>query len=333
MSPVGEGERRTNEGEPGPPRPRFPGFVYPLLGLAFGAVLVWSFSRILLAVDQTQAAAIALLMALNVLIGGALVAYGRRVRRRPVAFPLLVLAAVALVAMGTVSAIAFGDRAPEKEATGGGPPPQQTVTLVAKDVAFDQKQLTLTAGVPVAMTFDNQDSGVPHDFVLFDGPDASAPTIFDGPLVTGPATTTYRFRVSDPGSYFFHCRVHPIPAMSGTVIVGPAPENPPPGGGPSGGPPGPVAIAARNTAFSPTEVHVPGGGQITIRFDNQDANTPHNIAVFQGQDATAPRIFTGDLVTGPKAVDYTFASPAAGTYFFHCDVHPAQMTGTITVSG
>ena len=57
------------------------------------------------------------------------------------------------------------------------------------------------------------------------------------------------------------------------------------------------------------------------------------MAVFNGSDATAPAIFHGDLVTGPGSLDYTFTLPGPGTYFFHCDVHPVQMTGTITLSG
>jgi plastocyanin len=90
-------------------------------------------------------------------------------------------------------------------------------------------------------------------------------------------------------------------------------------------------VVAQGTAFQPTEVPVKGGGQVTIHFDNRDAGIPHNIAVFQGADASAPLVFRGDLVTGPATKDYTFTAPPPGTYFFHCDVHPTQMTGTITV--
>src|SRR6266487_6936024 len=80
-----------NEEPSEPTGPRLPPIAYPALAVAFVAVLVWSFSRILLAVStlhlhtagidiggKTVAAAIAMLVALNVLIGSALVAYGRR---------------------------------------------------------------------------------------------------------------------------------------------------------------------------------------------------------------------------------------------------------------
>src|SRR3989442_14774352 len=70
-------------------RPALPPVAYPLLGLVFGGILVWSFSRVLLAVKKEWAPVIALLMALNVLIGAAAGAYGVRGRRRASAFPLL----------------------------------------------------------------------------------------------------------------------------------------------------------------------------------------------------------------------------------------------------
>src|SRR5437867_10819633 len=106
MSRVDESEAGGLPGwetEPEPDRPRLPGVAYPLLAVVFGGILVWSFSRILLAVGKDEAVAIATLMSLNILIGSALVAYGRRVRGRPVALPFLAVAGIALVAAGVVA--------------------------------------------------------------------------------------------------------------------------------------------------------------------------------------------------------------------------------------
>ena len=142
----------------------------------------------------------------------------------------------------------------------------------------------------------------------------------------GPATATFTFTApSKPGSYFFHCDVHPT-QMTGTVTV--VPGKPP---GP-GGPAGVIQLAAKGTAFSPTKLTA-SAPNVTIHFSNQDPNLPHNVAVFNGPDANAPAIFHGDLVTGPATADYTFSLPGPGTFFFHCDVHPVQMTGTITLPG
>jgi plastocyanin len=74
------------------------------------------------------------------------------------------------------------------------------------------------------------------------------------------------------------------------------------------------------------------GGQITIHFTNADPSTPHNVVVFNGQDATAPALFTGPAVTGPGSIDYTFAAPPPGRYFFHCQFHPTTMKGILTVT-
>src|SRR5205823_9897940 len=110
--------RGEDEGASGPASPArdvepahggLPPILYPLLAIVFGGILVWSFSRILLSVSKRDAAAIALLMALNILIGAALVAYGPRVRRRSAAFPLLVGAGIVVIAAGSL-AFTFGDR-------------------------------------------------------------------------------------------------------------------------------------------------------------------------------------------------------------------------------
>jgi plastocyanin len=309
---------------------RLPGVAYPLIAVVLGGILVWSFSRILLAVGKDEAVVISSLVSLNILVGAALVAYGRRVRNRPVALPFLLGAAGVVVAVGVVAAVAFGDRPPtETEAGGGGPKPER-VSLTASGTTFLETKLTLTAGAKVSMSFDNKDAGLQHNFALFDGKDASAPALFHSPLVTGPATATFTFTApSKPGSYFFHCDVHPT-QMTGTATVVPGK----PGGGPGGpgGPPSALQLSAKGTAFVPTKLTALSPN-VTIHFSNQDAGIPHNVAVFSGPDATAPALFHGDLVTGPAAADYSFSLPGPGAYFFHCDVHPTQMTGTITLPG
>jgi plastocyanin len=328
MSDALDTEQRPDEAEEQEaPGPRVPGFAYPLLAVLFGGVLVWSFSRILLAVSKEAAAAIALLTALNILVASALIAYGRRVRGRPVAFPFLVAAGALLVGAGVVAAVAFGDRGPqEAEARAGAP---QAVTLEATGLKFAETRLTLRAGATVRMTFENRDRGIEHNFVLFPGPTPSGQPLFRGDLVNGPGRTVYTFNApTRPGTYFFHCEIHPT-QMTGTVTVTPA------GGGQAapGAPAGAVQITARGTAFVQTRVTAPAGGRVTIHFTNDDP-LPHNVAIFEGTDATGKLVFRGKIVTGPgRSVDESFPAPPPGTYFFHCDVHPTQMQGTITFVG
>jgi len=92
-----------------------------------------------------------------------------------------------------------------------------------------------------------------------------------------------------------------------------------------------LQVEAEGIAFKESTLTAPANQPFKIDFKNNDAGTPHNVVVFDGGDATAPVLFSGDLVTGPATKDYTFEAPPPGTYFFHCEVHPQQMTGTLVV--
>jgi plastocyanin len=286
---------------------------YPLMGLVFGAVLVYSVSRVLLAVPPKTAPLIALFLAVNVLAGAALVAYGSRVRRRPTSLPLLFVAALVIVGVGLFA------RTLKPAAENAGP---EVVALAAHNIAYDRSSLTFTAGAKVDLKFDNMDTGTPHNVAIFAGTDATGAVVYRGALVTGPATKDYTFTAPAAGTYFFHCDVHPD-QMKGTVTVSAAAAAPPPPGG--------LTLTAQGTAFQEKTLTFTGTGTVTVHFDNTDAGLTHNFAVFKGSDATAPVIFRGDLVTGPATKDYTFQAPPPGTYFFHCDVHPTQMFGQFIV--
>lgn len=110
----------------------------------------------------------------------------------------------------------------------------------------------------------------------------------------------------------------------------PAPMNMSPASGPS---PNEVTIylMAKNIAFNKSTIAVPAGANVTIYFDNQDSETPHNFAVYDSPSA-AQTIFQGKIITGPAKAIYTFTAPdQPGNYFFRCDVHPTQMTGRFVV--
>jgi plastocyanin len=304
-----------------PARGGLPPILYPLLAIVFGGILVWSFSRILLSVNKRDAAAIALLTALNILVGAALVAYGPRVRRRSAAFPLLVGAGIVMIAAGSL-AFTFGDRAPEKTTEAGKARPQ-TLSLTAQSLKFVQSSLSVHPG-KVSLTFTNKDSGVQHNFVLFRGTSASGPVLFRGSPVTGPNSTTYGFTAPGPGTYFFHCEFHPT-TMTGKLNVTAGGAGPPSAST--------LDVTAKNLAFNPTSLSAPGGGTVTIKFTNDDPQVPHNIVVFNGTSATGTPLFTGTPVTGPGTATYSFAASPPGTYFFHCEFHPTTMKGTLKIGG
>jgi outer membrane protein assembly factor BamB/plastocyanin len=86
-------------------------------------------------------------------------------------------------------------------------------------ILFDTSQLKAPAGARVSLTYTN-DSAIPHDWHLFDGPNASAPSIASTKIQAGPNDAqNVSFTVpSNPGRYYFQCDVHPT-LMNGFLIV------------------------------------------------------------------------------------------------------------------
>ena len=82
---------------------------------------------------------------------------------------------------------------------------------------------------------------------------------------------------------------------------------------------GEVAVAIEGFAFSPADISVTVGQ--TITFTNNDS-APHTATLDDGT-CTTPNINNG----GSDGLTFS----AAGSYPFHCNVHP-DMKGTITVS-
>lgn len=91
-----------------------------------------------------------------------------------------------------------------------------------------------------------------------------------------------------------------------------------------------VEVGAANILFDTDAIDLPAETEVTIVFDNQDADVPHNVAIYTDESA-AEEIFVGEIFPGPATMDYTFTSPPPGTYFFRCDVHPTTMAGAVTV--
>jgi cbb3-type cytochrome oxidase subunit 1/plastocyanin len=189
----------------------------PLLSTVGVVVIVYSASRILIAVQRfgskTAATALALVIAGVILGASALIA----------AFPKVksgFLTAVLVIALGAViggGALAQSklNAASEPAATPESPQASVTISLVAQNIAFDKDRIEAPAGVVVSIDFENKDS-VDHNFALYQDEQMKTP-IFQGTIIS-KGSTTYTFTTpSQPGSYFFFCDVHPI--MKGTFQV------------------------------------------------------------------------------------------------------------------
>lgn len=214
----------------------------PVTAFVFLAVLIIAFSRILLAVPETLAPWVALLFATNILVGCALAATIRGTR----GFAFLVIILVGTILGGGIAGAVLGERpvhslVQEEEGPPEPPPPlpgeeespepvespaeeEETppegpggdvVALAAEGIAFDTAELSLPAEGEVVIAFDNRDAGIPHNVAIYD---EGADPVFQGEIITGPATIEYRFPAPRPGSYRFVCDVHP--QMQGTASVG-----------------------------------------------------------------------------------------------------------------
>ena len=102
-------------------------------------------------------------------------------------------------------------------------------------------------------------------------------------------------------------------------------------------PTGPVtelAIIAKNLKWSTDTLSAPAGSTVKLNIDNQDNAIPHNFSLYASQQAALSGekpLATTKIQSGPVQEEALFNSPAAGSYFFRCDVHPTAMTGTFVV--
>ena len=101
---------------------------------------------------------------------------------------------------------------------------------------------------------------------------------------------------------------------------------------PSGAPEVRLKLIAEELRFDLDELSIPRNSLVTLDLTNRD-DVPHNFAAYRTEASTEP-IFVGETFSGPGvATVYQFDGPAdAGTYFFRCDIHPADMTAIWSLS-
>ncbi len=288
----------------------------PIGAFVIIGLVLFGFSRVLLSVSAHAATAVALTVAITIMVVAAIVASRERLSNGALFSMVGAVAGVAMLAGGiAIVAIGTGEKA------GGG---AQVVALTAPKGAaatgFQPTTLSVTANQPIELDFSNQDPGIQHNVVIFDvdpATNAGAQPLFSGSLVAGPSETPYAVSALPPGTFFFHCAVHPT-TMFGTIESAE-------GGGGGGG----LTVTAKSLAFDTKEIDLPAGQPTTITFDNQDAGVPHNIAIYT--DASASKaLFQGEQFPGVDNREYAIPALDPGTYYFRCDVHNT-MNGSVVV--
>lgn len=121
--------------------------------------------------------------------------------------PITPAAPRTVVAEPTEAATATTDETP----SGDG----MTLTLVAKNIKFDVKELAAPAG-EITFVVDNLDTGVPHNVHIYKGENAKGESQGKSDLKNGPSKDELKLTL-EAGEYFFICDAHPN--MKGPLTV------------------------------------------------------------------------------------------------------------------
>jgi nitrite reductase (NO-forming) len=115
-----------------------------------------------------------------------------------------------------------------------------------------------------------------------------------------------------------------VPTASPTAAATTAPAN---------GATGAVAFSMKDNTFPVSKLTAKVGEKLTLNITNEGA-VPHNVRIAGADgkyDAKDSVVSSPEIITAKKTGTLTWTPPKAGTYKFQCDLHPDQMTGTITV--
>lgn len=103
-------------------------------------------------------------------------------------------------------------------------------------------------------------------------------------------------------------------------------------GEPEASSPSRVEISADGLKFDKKTLTLPAGEVTTIVFVNEEGQ-PHNVAIKNDNGSTIFRPEGGGIITGPdEEIEYEVPPIEPGEYTFFCEVHPAAMTGELTVA-
>lgn len=201
-------------------------------------------------------------------------------------------------------------------------PPSPVVRVQAVDdgnvpgeqLRFDPEELEVAAGTTLLVA---NVGGKPHTLTADDG-SFGTNIIAPGPEGGRFAGTNATVTLSEPGTFAFFCEIHPQAMRGQVTVTGQAAAAPPP---PAAGPTA-ARLEAFDFGFRDQELTVAAGAELTV---SNTGAAPHTATFDQLE------LDTGTIEPGGSA---TLAVPAEpGTYSYRCTIHPARMTGVVTVLG
>ena len=89
-----------------------------------------------------------------------------------------------------------------------------------------------------------------------------------------------------------------------------------------------LILIANGTKFDKDCLAAPASQPFRINFDNKDQLT-HNIQILESHSASEALFDAGIIPNGIKTLDVPALK--AGTFAFHCKIHPGAMSGTFIV--
>ena len=90
-----------------------------------------------------------------------------------------------------------------------------------------------------------------------------------------------------------------------------------------------LSVTVSGTKLDKDCLAAPANQAFTINYDNKD-QLAHNIAILESHSAT-DAMFKGEVFRGPAVKTLNVRALPAGTYAFHCEVHPTMESGTFIV--
>jgi plastocyanin len=158
----------------------------------------------------------------------------------------------------------------------------KTMTVSIKDFAFNRPNATVAPGTSV--TWVNNDQ-VPHTATANDG------TFDSGTLQPGQS---YSFTFDKPGTYAYHCNIHPYMTATVTVSGASGSASPTPSASPSASPSGAPSASSSPTASTSASAYSSGSSSASSSGSAM---------------ATSP---TASAITSPPASASTQQLPSSG---------------------
>jgi plastocyanin len=214
---------------------------------------------------------------------------------------------------------------------GTGPAPATGLKVIATDNKFDKAALEAPANTDITVDFQNNGK-VKHNLHFYDkegGKTLATGAGSDSVFVDGGKSETLSFKTPGPDTYYFQCDLHPT-EMKGTFTVKVVAAASAPA---AAGTTAEATVIATDNKFDKTTLDAAAGKPFTVTFKN-NGKVKHNLHFYDKKDGKTLAEGAGSdstFVDGGKSETLTFTPPSGTKFYYQCDLHPTEMSGTLNV--